>query len=137
MNLSVIWDRRITRIVMERQEKQAVFLLIMVICIVSSAHVMVSLLGNEAFAAPYTPEVSEGSLVRLEGPVDAVTTTQEGGHVILQVQGVRVFMPSSVAVQHMIIRGDQIRIYGVVQVYRGQREVVVSRASDVTRMSPS
>jgi DNA/RNA endonuclease YhcR with UshA esterase domain len=117
---------------MERQEKQAVFLLILVFCIVSAAHVVLSALGNDPFAAPYSPNVSEGTLVRLEGAVETITTTQEGGHKILEVQGVPVFVPASVVPQQPILAGDQIRVYGVVQLYRGQREVAVSRSSDIT-----
>jgi hypothetical protein len=117
---------------MERQEKQAIFLLILVICVISGGHMVLSMLGNGAFAAPYTAEVSEGKLVLLEGVVDTITTTQEGGHMILSVQNVQVFIPASVAGQQKINAGDQIRVYGVVQIYRGQREVAVSRSSDIT-----
>jgi hypothetical protein len=116
---------------MERQEKQAIFLLILVICVVSAAHVVLSVLGNDPFAAPYTAEVSEGKLVQLEGIIDRITITQEGGHRILQIQGVQVFIPASVALPQPIAAGMQIRVYGVVQIYRGQREVAVSRSSDV------
>jgi tRNA(Ile2) C34 agmatinyltransferase TiaS len=117
---------------MERQEKQAILLLILVICVVSTAHLVLSMIGSASFAAPYTPEISEGKLVLLEGVVDTLTTTQEGGHVILRVQGVQVFIPASVARQQKIVAGDQIQVYGVVQVYRGEREVAVSRSSDIT-----
>jgi hypothetical protein len=117
---------------MERQEKQAIFLLILVICVISAAHLVLSGLGNGPFAAPYSAEVPEGKLVWIEGTVDHITTTQEGGHKILQVRGVPVFIPASVASQQTIVAGSRVRIYGVVQVYRGQREVSVSRSSDIT-----
>ncbi|MDD1678753.1 MAG: DUF4131 domain-containing protein [Methanomicrobiales archaeon] len=117
---------------MEREEKQAIFLLILVIFIVSVAHVILSILGSAPFAALYSADIAEGKLVLLEGTVERVTITQEGGHLILQVQGVQIFIPASTGVQHMIVPGNQIRVYGVVQTYRGQREVVVSRLSDIT-----
>jgi hypothetical protein len=79
--------------IMERQEKQAILLLILVICAVSATHVALSMIGTEPFAAPYTADISEGRLVLLEGLVEKATTTQEGGHLILQVQGVQVFVP--------------------------------------------
>jgi DNA/RNA endonuclease YhcR with UshA esterase domain len=117
---------------MERQEKQAILLLILVISVVSGAHVILSMLGNAPFAAPYASDISEGRLVLLEGLVEKVTTTQEGGHLILQVKGVQVFVPASVALQRAIVQGDHISVYGMVQTYRGQREVMVSRSSDIT-----
>jgi DNA/RNA endonuclease YhcR with UshA esterase domain len=117
---------------MERQEKQAIILLILVICVVSGAHMVLSMVGNEPFAAPYAPDISEGKLVLLEGEVEKVSTTQDGGHMILQVQGVQVFIPASVVGQQKIAAGDRIRVYGIVQVYRGEREIAVSRSSDIS-----
>jgi DNA/RNA endonuclease YhcR with UshA esterase domain len=116
---------------MERQEKQAIILLILVILMVSGTHMILSILGNDPFAAQYSPDVAEGRMVRLEGTVEKITTTQEGGHLILQIQGVQVFIPASAVGQHTIVSGAQIRVYGVVQTYRGEREVVVSRPSDI------
>jgi DNA/RNA endonuclease YhcR with UshA esterase domain len=117
---------------MERQEKQAIFLLILVICIVSGAHMVLSMVGNEPFATPYASDVSVGRLVFLEGEVEKIALTQEGGHVILQVQGVHVFIPAVVAGEQKITAGDRIKVYGTVQVYRGEREVAVSRSSDIS-----
>jgi DNA/RNA endonuclease YhcR with UshA esterase domain len=117
---------------MERQEKQAIFLLTLVICVVSATHMVLSMVGNGPFAAPYTTEVPEGKLVLLEGTVDKITITQEGGHRILLIRDVQVFIPASVAVPQELVAGAPIRVYGVVQIYRGQREVAVSRSSDIT-----
>jgi hypothetical protein len=116
---------------MERQEKKAIFLLILVMGAVSGAHMILSALGSEPFAAPYSAEITEGGLVLLEGRVEKITTTEEGGHLILQVRGVTVFIPASVAAHQPIVSGDQIRVYGIVQTYRGEREIVVSRSSDI------
>lgn len=116
---------------MERQESQAILLLILVMCILFGAHVLLTMLGNEPFAAPYTPDTPEGRFVQLEGEVEKVTITQEGGHMILRVQGVQIFVPASVAAQREILIGKQIQVFGTIQIYRGQREVLVSRAPDI------
>ena len=117
---------------MEKQEKQAVFLLILVLGIVSGAHLLLTVLGNSLFAVPYAADVPEGRMVLLEGAVERVTITQEGGHRILRVRDVQVFVPSAVVSQREIRVGSYIRGYGTVQTYRGEREVLIARASDLT-----
>lgn len=117
---------------LERQERLALMLLISVVIVVGASHLILSALGKGPFASPYSDQTGEGSLVVLEGTVEQVTTTREGGHRILQVKGVPVFLPATVASAITVLPGDTIRVYGVAQTYQGEREVLVNSAADIT-----
>ncbi len=126
-------EERSNRITMlEEPERRAILLLLLVTGIVCGAHLILSTLGNATFAVPYAPDIAEGSLVVLEGTVEKITLTQEGGHRILQVGGVPVFIPASTADGCIVLTGDPVRIYGIVQLYRGEREILVRSSADIT-----
>jgi DNA/RNA endonuclease YhcR with UshA esterase domain len=68
--------------------------------------------------------------------VGRITHTQEGGHLILDVGGLQVFIPASAAQGHTFRMGDTISLYGTVQTYRGKREIVVQDGEDIRSVSP-
>jgi DNA/RNA endonuclease YhcR with UshA esterase domain len=118
--------------VFERQERVAVFLLLGVIIAVISAHLVLGTLGKQPFAHPFTNNSADGELVIVKGSIDRVVYTQTGGHVNLYVNNVTIFVPAQVAQELTIRNGDSISIYGVVQTYRGEKEIVVSSKKDIT-----
>jgi DNA/RNA endonuclease YhcR with UshA esterase domain len=45
---------------------------------------------------------------------------------------ITIFVPAQVAQDRTLLKGDSISLYGVVQTYRGKKEVVVSSGKDIT-----
>jgi len=110
----------------------AVFLLLGVIIAVISAHLVLGTLGKQPFAHPFTNNSADGELVIVKGTIDRIVYTQTGEHLNLYVNNITIFVPTQVAQELTLRKGDSISIYGVVQTYRGQKEVVVSSKKDIT-----
>lgn len=117
---------------MEGPERKALGVLLGVVIIVLTAHIILESTGKAAFAGPYTPEASEGDLVILEGVVDDRIFTRTGGHIILSIRGIPVFVPASATPPAIPEVGDCIRVIGVVQQYQGTREIVLQDPRDMT-----
>jgi hypothetical protein len=115
----------------ERQERGAVLLLVGVAIAVIVAHVVLAGLGKQPFARPFTNSSSDGELVVMEGQIDQITLTKSGGHMTVSVNNLSVFMPAQVVQVVSLQKGDRISVYGVVQTYRGKKEIVVSAPEDV------
>jgi hypothetical protein len=119
--------------VLEQQERTALFLLTTVLAILFAGHLILTALGNAPFAAPYTDGSREGDLVVVTGVVEGITPTSTGGHLLLSVNGTRVFIPSPASRDIGLQVNETVRIYGIVQVYQGRKEIAVRDASDVER----
>jgi DNA/RNA endonuclease YhcR with UshA esterase domain len=117
--------------VFERQERVVVLLLLGVIIAVIFAHLVLGTLGKQPFAHPFTNNSADGELVIVNGSIDRVVYTQTGGHVNLYVNNITIFVPAQVAQELTLRRGDSISIYGVVQTYRGEKEILVSSKKDI------
>lgn len=122
--------------ILVRQEKIALVLLLAVIAAVAIATFVLESAGKEAFARPMGLESREGDLVVLQGSVEEVRVTATGGHQVLRVVGIRVFVPSTAVRSGWPGVGDEVRVYGTVQTYRGEREVLVHSAGDITAVVP-
>ncbi|TFG90462.1 MAG: hypothetical protein E4H16_01740 [Candidatus Atribacteria bacterium] len=116
----------------ERQERVAVLLLLGVMIAVITAHLILGTLGKQSFAHPFTNNSADGELVIVRGTIDQITTTQNGGHMNLYMNNITIFVPAQVAQELTIRKGDSISLYGVVQTYRGKKEIVVSSGKDIT-----
>jgi len=116
---------------LERQERQALALLVCVVTVVLAAQIILGAGGRSLVAKPYSPEVPDGALVLLEGKIESIKETSTGGHLILTVNGTRVFLPSNVAAGLDLHENESVSMYGLVQTYRGEREVVVNAAGDL------
>jgi len=119
--------------VLERQERTALGLLITVLVILSAGHLILTALGNAPFAAPYSEGSREGDLVVITGVVEGITPTSSGGHLLLSVNGTRVFIPSPASREVSLQVNETVRIYGIVQVFQGKKEVAVRDARDVMK----
>ena len=115
---------------LERQEKTALAVLICVVGIVLAVHLLFDAVGRPLVAAPYSEEVSDGAFVLLEGRIEEIRKTSTGGHRILTVNGTAVFLPQDVAARLELDKNASVALYGVVQTYRGEREVVVASAAE-------
>jgi hypothetical protein len=124
--------------VLERQERTALFLLGTVLAILLAGHLILTTVGNAPFAAPYSESSREGDLVVLSGKVEAATRTATGGHLLLSVNGTRVFIPSPASRAVSVQLNETVRIVGIVQVFQGEKEVAVRDAQDILKEpSPS
>jgi DNA/RNA endonuclease YhcR with UshA esterase domain len=119
---------------LERQEVMAVLLLVGVAIVVIIAHVVLTGLGKQPFARPFTNSSSDGELVVVEGQIDQITLTKSGGHMTVSVNNLSIFLPDQVVQAVSLQKGDRISVYGIVQTYRGKKEIVVNAAEDVRIM---
>jgi hypothetical protein len=115
----------------ERQERVAILLLVGVAIAVIVAHVVLAGLGKQPFARPFTTSSSDGELVVVEGQIDQITLIKNGGHMTVNVNNLSIFLPAHVVQAISLQKGDRISVFGVVQTYRGKKEIVVSAAEDV------
>jgi hypothetical protein len=116
---------------LSRQERDALVMLAVVAAILLAAHLILSSVGKEAFAHPYGAGSEAGDLVVLEGTVETLRTTEEGGHLILTISGVNVFVPGGADGALALATGDTVTVVGTVQYYRGAIEIVVEDNRDI------
>ncbi len=114
----------------ERQELVPILILagVTLVCICGS--LILETVGRESFAEPYTPSLPDGTLVSWSGTVSGVTPVSSGDHLILTVNGVPVFIPSPYGLQIPAV-GEIVSVCGVVQTFRGKREILVEDPADV------
>ncbi|HDR72648.1 MAG TPA: hypothetical protein ENN85_01835 [Methanoculleus sp.] len=116
---------------LEREERMALLLLAGVAAIILLSAITLEFIGKETFSSPFSPASQEGDLVILEGVVTRVRATAAGGHLILIVNTTTVFLPSPIAAEVDIGEGDRVRVTGIVQQYRGEREIVPRSGGDI------
>jgi hypothetical protein len=121
----------------ERQERVAILLLAGVAIGVIVAHFMLAGLGKQPFARPFTDGSPDGELVLVEGRIDQLALTKSGGHMTVSVNNLSVFLPANVVRAVSLQKGDRISVFGIVQTYRGKKEIVVSSPEDVRILSGS
>ncbi|HEX3001295.1 MAG TPA: hypothetical protein VHN82_02840 [Methanoregula sp.] len=114
-----------------RQERTAILLLVGVAVVVITANSALTLIGKEPFARPFSLNSPDGELVVIEGTVSRVNLIENGGHLSLLVANTTIFVPAPAAQGLVIRRNDTIRAFGIVETYRGNKEIVVSNADDL------
>jgi DNA/RNA endonuclease YhcR with UshA esterase domain len=119
-----------------RQERLAFVLLVIVAVGIILGSVVLAGIDKGTLAKDFSPMQPEGSLVRIDGIVEELHWTQTGGHLTATVAGTQVFIPAAVAKKITLRKGDHVLIYGIIQTYRGEKEVVVQNAGDVKQFSP-
>ncbi|MCK9632198.1 MAG: hypothetical protein M0R30_11225 [Methanoregula sp.] len=114
-----------------RQERIALVLLVGVAVTVIAAHAVISMIGKQPFARPFSENSMDGELVAVEGMVGRATLIENGGHLALIVNNITLFVPATAAQDLIVHKGDTILAYGIVQTYRGKKEIVISSAEDI------
>lgn len=114
-----------------RQERIALALLVGVAIVVIALHAALTLMGKASFAHPFSDQSAEGELVFLEGVVGRATVLENGGHLTLLVDNTTLFIPAAAAGNLVVHKGDSVAVYGIVQTYRGKKEIVVSAPEDI------
>jgi hypothetical protein len=118
--------------VFERQERGAVLLLLSVACLVITVHLVLGSLGKQPFAQPFTNNSADGELVITDGTINQISITKNGGHMNVYLDNVTIFVPAQIAGGLTLRKGDSISVYGVVQTYRGKKEIIVSSGKDIS-----
>lgn len=116
---------------LERQERTALMILAGVLGVLLFVHLILGIIGPGAFASPFTQTSQEGELVQLEGMVEEVSTTSKGAHSIAVVNGVTIFIPAGIATEISLQQGDMAVVIGMVQIYKGEKEIVVKNREDI------
>jgi DNA/RNA endonuclease YhcR with UshA esterase domain len=116
----------------ERQERVAILLLLGVACVVITAHLFLGTLGKQPFARPFTNNSADGELVIAGGRIDQISITKNGGHMNVYIADITIFVPAQIAQELTLRKGDSISVYGVVQTYRGKKEIIVSSEKDIS-----
>jgi DNA/RNA endonuclease YhcR with UshA esterase domain len=117
---------------LERQERVAIVLLLGVVITVITAQLILGSFGKQPFARPFTNNSTDGELVIAAGTIDQLVITQNGGHMNVYTDTVTIFVPAQVAQELTLQKGDMISVYGIVQTYRGKKEIVVSSVGDIS-----
>jgi hypothetical protein len=113
------------------QEKLALILLIGVTIAILCSYGILELAGKEAFSTRYSGDSPDGAPVVHEGRITGYTLARSGGHLILDVDGVTVFIPGQVAGQVLAKKDDRVRVLGIVQTYQGKKEIIVQNPRDL------
>ncbi|MGA2161971.1 MAG: hypothetical protein ABSG28_07240 [Methanoregula sp.] len=113
------------------QERVGILLLIAVALAVIAADIVLVQIGKEPFASAYTDQSPDGTLVHLSGVIEQATVLKNGGHVLLTIDNVTVFVPATVAGDRSFAQGTTVSLYGTVQTYQGQKEILVSSTDDI------
>src|SRR4030042_4072896 len=116
---------------LERQERTAMVLLLVIVILVIAAHLTLGLIGKQPFARSFTNNSMEGDLVTAGGTIDHLVITQNGGHLNVYTDSVTIFIPAQVVQEVTLKKGEVISVDGIVQTYRGKKEIVVSDAQDI------
>ena len=130
---------------MEKEEKIVVILLTMAILSLSIAYLTYypnDITGRGGKELTSNSDI--GERVWLEGVVFSKMTTFKGDHLILNVdhdsQLIAIFIPNNNgadAIDNMIQKNDQVRIIGILDEYKGDREIVVQDKKDVMLLDKS
>ena len=117
-----------------RQERVAALLLVGVAVVVIGEHLVLDSVGKQPFARTFTNASADGELVMVEGTVSQATLTRSGGHLVLSLDEVSVFVPAQAAEGLTVHKGDRISVYGTVQTYQGKKEILVNSGRDIRIM---
>jgi hypothetical protein len=121
---------------LEKQERLAVLILVAVLAVCAISAFVLETLGKEPFARQYDPGLPDGTLVAWEGIVQKIIRVSQGSSLIMDVSGVQVYVPSPVA-PGLPEENDRITLYGVIQTWKGKREILVTDGKDIRIVAES
>ena len=113
-----------------KTEKKSLLVLLAVTLILTGFYLCFGVLFPDAGLVPYTESVPDKTRVTFTGEILSVKLTSTGGHALLNVSGVTVFVEGG-AENIFYTAGDTIRVVGITDTYAGQREIVVGTAGHI------
>lgn len=123
---------------MEKEEKVVIILLSMVFLSLSISY-LVFFESGDSDAAVFSSSSLPGENVFVEGTVVSKRLTYSGDHLILMVDSVsgpvKVFVPSgngARTIDSLLNDDSKVHIFGKVDEYEGELELVVQKVNDVT-----
>ncbi len=111
-------------------EKKAGILIVVSLLVILVFHLAIQGAGPAFFSHPYDPALPDGKLVVCSGTIDDIRATWSGGHTIIILSDVKVFIPGGIDPPPLRI-GDQITVYGLLSTYDGEREIIIQKGSDL------
>jgi hypothetical protein len=126
-----MWLNAKPHLMLLRQERMAFCLLIAVAIGISLGSLLLPGIDKGSLAREFERNQTDGTLVWTEGTIDELVWTKTGGHLTARINGTPVFIPAGVAENLALRKGDRILAYGIVQTYRGEKEIVVQEACDI------
>ena len=123
---------------MEKEEKIVVVLLVMAVASLTVAYATFLPADDTRSTQQLTTMSAIGDVVLFEGTVIEKHLTSTGNHLLLDIdydsQVIKVFIPDNAGsddVNKAIRENDRVRIVGILDEYKGDREVVVNNKNDV------
>ncbi|MDD4133425.1 MAG: hypothetical protein PHT86_06055 [Methanocorpusculum sp.] len=113
-----------------RPERLAIGIMVAVILALGALYIGMTCFLPNGGAISYTPETQDGTFVFLEGIVQDIIITSTGGHLIVNVSGVDVFVPGG-GTDLILLDGDYVKVTGKVDTYAGKKEIVTNSISDI------
>jgi hypothetical protein len=129
-----MWLNAKPHLMLLRQERMAFCLLVAVAIGISLGSLLLPGIDKGSLAREFEKNQTDGTLVRIEGTIDELVWTKTGGHLTARINGTPVFIPAGVAENLALHKGDRILAFGIVQTYRGEKEIVVQEARDIEMM---
>ncbi|MEM2924435.1 MAG: OB-fold nucleic acid binding domain-containing protein [Methanocellales archaeon] len=124
---------------LQKEERIIVLLLIISLASLSLFYLLPAAKGE---APEYSNSSRVGQRVSATGVVIAKQPTKTGENLIIELNSnstnIKLYIPKSAGAKELAKRikiGDRIRAYGLVQEYKGEREVVISSADEVINLS--
>ncbi len=119
-------------------QKEERIILVLLITALSALSIFYLLPAAKGEAREYSNSSRIGERVYASGVVCAKQPTKTGENLIMELNAnstkIKLFIPKSANAKELARRikvGDRIRAFGVVQEYKGEREVVIGNADDV------
>jgi len=114
-----------------RPEKEALLILVIVVAVLGVLWAGFTVFFPDFGVVPYTEDVPDNAKVSFEGIVLTAKPTSTGGHLLMNVSGVTVFVENGGS-ELVFMAGDRIKLTGTASTYGGKREISVARTSDIT-----
>ena len=121
---------QVESVMLTRPEKEAVITLIVVVSALFLLWVAFVFVFPDIGVVPYTDDVADNTKVTYAGVVESQKVTSTGGHLLLVVSNVTVFVQGGGS-ELFVLPGDRIRVLGTASTYGGKREIVVSSIADI------
>lgn len=117
-----------------RPEKEALLTLVITVAVLGLLWAGFVWLVPDLGVVPFTNDVPDNAKVSFEGVVQSAKPTSIGGHLLLNVSGVTVFVENA-GNELVFLTGDRVKLTGFASTYGGKREISVARISDITILS--
>ncbi|HJJ27921.1 MAG TPA: hypothetical protein O0X70_00840 [Methanocorpusculum sp.] len=114
-----------------RPEKEALITIVIVIFVLGLLLAGFVFLFLDLGVVSFTDDVPDGAKVSFEGIVESAKPTSTGGHLLMTVSGVTVFVENAGS-ELIFMTGDRVKLTGTAATYGGKREISVSRVSDIS-----